>query len=83
VHPADAAPRLRTLTSLRDTRGSMRREFTDSGGQLSQYSTQCFCGNSYGSYGSSSNCNMSCSGDADSDFVCGGTWANSVYQTAP
>ncbi|WP_456324772.1 PAN domain-containing protein [Desulfonauticus submarinus] len=44
-----------------------------------QYSTQCFCGNSYGKYGPANNCNMKCSGD--SDKICGGFWANSVYKT--
>jgi len=42
-----------------------------------QFSTQCFCGNSFGAYGESNNCNMNCGGDANEN--CGGTWANSVY----
>jgi hypothetical protein len=45
-----------------------------------QYSSQCFCGNSYGRYGKASNCNMPCKGDANQK--CGGTWANLVYQIA-
>ncbi len=44
-----------------------------------QYSKQCFCGNSYGRYGRSNNCNMRCSGDKQK--ICGGSWANSVYAT--
>jgi choice-of-anchor C domain-containing protein len=42
-----------------------------------QYSSYCFCGNSYGKYGVANNCNMKCSGDQNQ--ICGGTWANSVY----
>lgn len=42
-----------------------------------QYSSQCFCGNNYGIYGKSQNCNMQCSGN--SGQICGGPWANSVY----
>ena len=42
-------------------------------------STQCFCGNSYGKYGESKNCNMKCSGNPNE--ICGGLWAMSVYST--
>jgi hypothetical protein len=42
-----------------------------------QYSSQCFCGNSYGRSGTANNCNMRCNGNAGQ--ICGGTWANSVY----
>ncbi|MGA1862011.1 choice-of-anchor C family protein [Deferribacter thermophilus] len=42
-----------------------------------QYSSYCFCGNSYGKYGVANNCNMKCSGDQNQ--ICGGTWANSIY----
>jgi regulation of enolase protein 1 (concanavalin A-like superfamily) len=42
-----------------------------------QYASQCFCGDSYGSYGPSTNCNMACNGNASE--TCGGGWANSVY----
>lgn len=42
-----------------------------------QYGSQCFCGNEYGKYGPADNCDMKCSGDASK--VCGGTWANSIY----
>lgn len=38
---------------------------------------QCFCGNSYGAYGSSSACTSACSGNAAEK--CGGTWANLIY----
>jgi hypothetical protein len=44
-----------------------------------QYSTQCFCGNSYGGQGVSTQCTMSCSGDASE--ICGGPWSNTVYAT--
>ncbi len=44
-----------------------------------QYSSQCFCGNSYGKYGPANNCDMKCSGDPSK--ICGGFWANSVYRT--
>ena len=44
-----------------------------------QFSTHCFCGNQYGSYGEANNCNMNCSGNIDQ--ICGGSWANSVYQS--
>ena len=42
-----------------------------------QYSSYCFCGNSYGKHGKANNCNMPCSGEHDK--TCGGSWANSVY----
>ena len=42
-------------------------------------SIQCYCSNTYGSYGFSSNCNMACSGN--SNQICGGGLANSVYST--
>ena len=44
-----------------------------------QDGNQCFCGNSYGSHGTSSNCTMACAGN--SSETCGGAWANSVYST--
>ena len=44
------------------------------------FSSQCFCGNSYGLYGLATNCNMACNGN--SNEICGGNWANSVYLTA-
>ena len=45
-----------------------------------QYTSECFCGNSYGKYGSlpESSCNMPCSGNKTQ--ICGGTWSNSVYK---
>ena len=43
-----------------------------------QYSSWCFCGNSYGRSGPSNSCNMPCSG-SPAEF-CGGVWANSVYK---
>jgi hypothetical protein len=42
-----------------------------------QYGSQCFCGNSYGTHGPAGNCDMPCVGAADE--TCGGFWANSVY----
>ena len=44
-----------------------------------QDGNQCFCGNSFGSYGVSNECSSTCSGDPTS--LCGGSWANSVYAT--
>jgi hypothetical protein len=46
-----------------------------------QYTSQCFCGQSYGAYGqaSASDCNMACNGNGNE--TCGGTWRNSVYAT--
>ena len=43
-------------------------------------SSACFCDNSYGSYGTASNCNSACQGK--SSEICGGGWANSVYSTS-
>lgn len=46
-----------------------------------QYSTQCFCGNSYDRLGKleESKCELACAGNAAEK--CGGYWANSVYST--
>ncbi len=47
-----------------------------------QASGQCWCGNSYGSYGVDPNgCIMSCQGNPEE--MCGGPWRNSVYRTLP
>jgi hypothetical protein len=46
-----------------------------------QYGTWCFCGTSYGKSGKADNCNMKCGGAGNE--ICGGTWANSVYQLKP
>jgi len=44
-----------------------------------QDGNQCFCGNSYGKYGSAGNaCSMTCQGDGAQ--ICGGAWLNSVYK---
>ena len=43
-----------------------------------QYGAFCFCGDSYGDLGISPNCRTPCSGEPEE--VCGGPWANSVYQ---
>lgn len=46
-----------------------------------QFSSYCYCGNSYGRYGKapSNECNSPCSGNAKEK--CGGSWRNSVYKT--
>ena len=44
-----------------------------------QYSSYCFCGNRYGASGPAHNCNMPCAGNPGE--ICGGAWANSVYET--
>ncbi len=44
-----------------------------------QYSSECYCGNTYGGQGTSANCNMACSGNGSQ--TCGGPWANSVSST--
>jgi hypothetical protein len=46
-----------------------------------QYGTWCFCGTSYGKSGKADNCDMKCGGAGNE--ICGGTWANSVYQLKP
>lgn len=43
-----------------------------------QYGNDCYCDNTYDKYGKADNCNMSCSGNKNE--VCGGYWANSVYE---
>ncbi len=45
-----------------------------------QYSSQCYCGNSYGKYGKlkDQNCSSLCCGNPTK--ICGGSWANSVYK---
>jgi hypothetical protein len=45
-----------------------------------EFGTQCFCGNTYGSYGPSAGCTSACAGDATQ--VCGGFDAESVFATA-
>jgi len=46
-----------------------------------QYSSQCFCGNSYGRYGQKADgeCNMQCSGNGGEK--CGAGWRNSVWKS--
>lgn len=44
-----------------------------------QYSSWCFCGDSYGRSGKATNCDMPCAGNGSE--ICGGAWANSVYST--
>ncbi len=43
-----------------------------------QYGSYCFCGAAYGRTGPSSDCTMTCAGDASQ--ICGGPYANSVYE---
>ena len=43
-------------------------------------SAECYCSNTYGSYGLATNCNMPCLGNRIQ--VCGGDYANSVYSTS-
>ncbi|HHL33605.1 MAG TPA: hypothetical protein ENJ30_04505, partial [Desulfobulbaceae bacterium] len=43
-----------------------------------QYSSYCFCGDSYGKSGEANNCNMPCAGNKSE--ICGGDWANSLYR---
>eukprot|EP01113_Clastostelium_recurvatum_P034898 TRINITY_DN4795_c0_g2_i5.p1 TRINITY_DN4795_c0_g2~~TRINITY_DN4795_c0_g2_i5.p1 ORF type:complete len:1282 (-),score=325.43 TRINITY_DN4795_c0_g2_i5:874-4719(-) len=42
-----------------------------------QYGSECFCGNSYGRYGSSNWCNFGC--QSESWSTCGGNAANDIY----
>jgi hypothetical protein len=44
-----------------------------------QYFTQCFCGDSYGGQGTSTQCTTRCGGNPSE--ICGGTFCNSVYRT--
>ncbi len=43
-----------------------------------QNGNQCFCGNSYGKHGKATNCDTKCAGN--SNEICGGSWANSLYE---
>ena len=52
-----------------------QRGFAYAGTQDSSY---CFCGNAYGRSGRAENCTMPC--DGNKSEICGGAWANSVYQ---
>lgn len=45
-----------------------------------QYGSSCFCGNSYGKHGKTTNCGMRCAGN--SNEFCSGSWANSVYDVS-
>lgn len=67
-------PSMTTATCINECR---QRGFTYAG---MQYSSWCFCGNSYGRSGTANNCNMPCSGSPAE--ICGGSWANSVYGTS-
>lgn len=46
-----------------------------------EWANECYCGNHYDRYGNSSSCNLPCIGD--SNKICGGPWALSVYNTDP
>lgn len=43
-----------------------------------QYYSYCFCGNSYGKYGTTTNCDTNCAGNPNQK--CGGGWANSIFK---
>ena len=43
-----------------------------------QASNWCFCADKYDTLGSATNCNLKCVGN--SNQICGGHWANSVYE---
>lgn len=43
-----------------------------------QYASHCFCANGFGKHGKASNCDMPCGGNKAE--ICGGSFANSVYQ---
>ncbi len=45
-----------------------------------QYGIYCYCGNAYGKYGKATNCDVKCGGN--SNEICGGSWANSVYDVS-
>jgi hypothetical protein len=47
-----------------------------------QFSSYCFCGDTYGKYGSVpyTECNMTCAGDKALD--CGASWRNSIYSVS-
>ena len=47
---------------------------------FSKSRSQCYCGNSYGRYGSSPSCTFPCAGNANQ--LCGNGWVNSVYSTS-
>lgn len=53
-----------------------RRGFAYAG---TQFGRHCFCGDSYGRFGSSENCGSECLGTRGES--CGGAFANSVYRT--
>jgi len=45
-----------------------------------QFGSQCFCGNTYGSHGTSAGCTSTCS--SNSTQTCGGAYANSIYSVS-
>ena len=44
-----------------------------------QYSDECYCGKEYDTYGPADKCDRPCDGDPSE--ICGGSYANSVYET--
>jgi len=46
-----------------------------------QCSDRCFCGNSYGRYGGTTDCNWPCANNQQE--MCGGSYRNSIYQLGP
>ncbi len=45
-----------------------------------QHASECFCGNTFGQLGISTNCNMQCPGN--SQQICGAAHTNSIYSTS-
>jgi len=41
---------------------------------------ECFCGHKFGKYGKAKNCNVKCTEKKNKNKICGGSWANSVYE---
>ena len=41
----------------------------------------CWCSGTFGKYGKASNCDTPCSGNDKQ--ICGGVWANSIYDLMP
>ncbi len=64
------------MTNLKCQNSCASRGFVFAGTQYGRY---CFCGNRYGRFGPSTNCNRVCSGD--NAEICGGSWANSISRS--
>jgi hypothetical protein len=64
-----------SMTTDLCTSECQRSGFTYAGARHGQ---NCFCGNSYGKFGTATSCNFSCAGD--NSKICGGAGVNSVYR---